>query len=88
MCLVIVYAFVVVCPLTFFFKISFISKKSFKNRNTIRVSNGLDPDQDRRSVGPDLDPSSQQRLSAGDKSFEALLLIFHKNVDVLFASHN
>ena len=28
------------------------SNNSF--RNTIRVSNGLDPDQDRRSVGPDL----------------------------------
>ena len=37
--------------------------KSF--RNTIRVSNGLDPDQDRRSVGPDLGPNCLQRLSAG-----------------------
>ena len=26
-------------------------------RNTIRVSNGLDPDQDRHYVGPDLDPN-------------------------------
>ena len=31
---------------------------------TIRVSNGLDPDQDRRFVGPDLDPNCLQRLSA------------------------
>ena len=37
--------------LTFtFFKIN-IFKNSF--RNTFRVSNGLDPDQDRHSVGPD-----------------------------------
>ena len=34
-----------------FSKLTF-SKKSFMN--TIRVSNGLDPDQDRHCVGPDL----------------------------------
>ena len=45
-------------------KMSF-SKKCF--RNTIRVSNGLDPDQDRHSVGPDLGPNCFQRLSADDK---------------------
>ena len=28
----------------------------------------LDPDQDRHSVGPDLDPNCLQRLSADDKS--------------------
>ena len=28
------------------------------------MSNGLDPDQDRHSVGPDLGPNSLQRLSA------------------------
>ena len=33
-------------------------------RKAIRVSNGLDPDQDRRSVGPDLGPNCMQRLSA------------------------
>ena len=33
----------------------FFKKKSF--RNTIRVSNGLDTDHDRRSVGPDLVPT-------------------------------
>ena len=49
----------------FFFKMNFL-KKSF--RDTIRVSNGLDPDQDRRSVGPDLGPNCLQRLSAADKS--------------------
>ena len=33
-----------------------------KIRNTIRVSNGLDPDQDKHSVGPDLGPNCLQRL--------------------------
>ena len=28
---------------------------------TIRVSNGLDPDQDRRKVGPDLGPNCLER---------------------------
>ena len=34
--------------------------------NTISVSNSLDPDQDRLSVGPELDPNCLQSLSAGD----------------------
>ena len=37
-------------------------------RNTIRVSNSLDQDQDQHSVGPDLGPNCSQRLSADDKS--------------------
>ena len=53
------------CRLTNFYKINFC-KISF--RNTIRVSNGLDPDQDRRSVGPDLGPNCLQNLSADDKN--------------------
>ena len=36
--------------------------------NTIRVSNSLDPDQARRSVGPDLGTNCLQRLSADDTS--------------------
>ena len=38
----------------------------FKNsyRNTIRVSNGLYPDRNRRSVGTELGPNCLQRLSA------------------------
>ena len=56
--------FFVVCGF-FFFKLTF-SKKSF--RNTITVSNNLDPDQARCFVGPDLDPNYLQRLSADDKS--------------------
>ena len=35
---------------------------------TLRVSNSLDPGQDRRSVGSDLGPNSLQRLSADNKS--------------------
>ena len=38
-----------------FFPINFLKKNSF--RNTMRVSNGLDPDQDRGHVGPDLGPN-------------------------------
>ena len=65
-------SFFVVCGIFFFFffffflTINFVQKKSF--RNTIRVSNSLDPDQARRFVGPDLSPNYLQRLSADDKS--------------------
>ena len=62
-CWVIFYTFAVVCWL--FSKLTF-SKNSF--RNTISVSNSLDPDQARHSVGPDLDPNCLQRLSADNKS--------------------
>ena len=34
----------------------------------MRMSNNLDPDQDRHSVGPDLGPNCLQRLSVDDKS--------------------
>ena len=36
--------------------------------NTIRMSNSLDSDQDRRFVGPDLVPSCLQRLSVDGTS--------------------
>ena len=48
-------------------------KSSF--RNTIRVSNSLDPDQTRHFVGSDLDPNSEtvcksyQQTTLGDKEF-------------------
>ena len=38
------------------------------SRDTLRVSNSLNPDQDRQTVGPDLDPNSLQKLSADHKS--------------------
>ena len=44
-----------------FFEINFY-KKYF--RSTIRVSNGLDPDQDRRSVGPDMGPNCFAKVYA------------------------
>ena len=37
-------------------------------RSTDRVSNSLDPDQDRHFVSPDLCPNFLQRLSADNKS--------------------
>ena len=40
-------------------------KKAIK---LLSVSNSLDPDQDRHSVGPDLGSDCLQRLSADDKS--------------------
>ena len=45
------YFFMFCCHLLTFFRINFL-ENYFKN--TIRVSNSLDPDQDRRSVCPDL----------------------------------
>ena len=45
-----------------FFSKLFFSRDSFKN--IIRVSISLDPDQDQRSVGPDLGSNCLQRLSA------------------------
>ena len=54
-----------------FFKFRFNSKlfqKILSGILTIRVTNSLDPDQDRHSVGPDLGPNFLQGLSAGDES--------------------
>ena len=49
-----------------FFSKSTFCKNSF--RNTIRVSNFLDPDQARHFVGPDLGPKCLHELSADDTS--------------------
>ena len=38
----------------------------------IRVLNGLDPDQNQCSVGPDLGPNCLQRLSADDKTLTSI----------------
>ena len=53
------------CRLITLFHYELFSKNSFKNK--IRVSNELDPDQDRHSVSPDWDSNCLQRLSADDK---------------------
>ena len=52
------------CHLLIFFKIIFYTKSL---KNTIGVSNGLDPDQDWYSVSSDLGPNHLQRLSADNK---------------------
>ena len=46
----------------------FFQDQLFQNpfSNTIRMSNSLDPDQARRSVGPDLVPNCLQKLSADE----------------------
>ena len=49
-----------------FFQYQLFQKNSFKN--TIKVSNGLDPDQDQHSVGPDLGPNCLQKLSADNQN--------------------
>ena len=54
------------CCLLTFFKIIFFSKKYL--RNTISVSNSLDPDEAWHIVRPHLGPNCLQRLSAKDKS--------------------
>ena len=47
----------------FFFNISYFFLFFFQEYDQIRVKH-LDPDQDRRSVGPDLDSNCLQKLSA------------------------
>ena len=49
-----------------FFSELLFSKSSL--RNTIMVSNGLDPDQDGHFISPDMGSNCLQRLSADDKS--------------------
>ena len=57
-CRVIFHVFVVL--LAFFKTNSFFPKKILSGQLAIRVSNGMDPDQDRRSVDPELGPNQLQ----------------------------
>ena len=57
----------------FFSKSTFL-KKNF--RNTVRVSNSLDPDQARLFVGPDLVPNCLQKLSADETSRQKVNVSF------------
>ena len=57
-CWVIFHTLLIMLSADFFFKLTF-SKSSF--RNTIRVLDSLDSDQDLHSVGPDLGPNCLQR---------------------------
>ena len=61
-CFVILHVFLSSSSVVFFFKFNFFESK--KIRDTIRVSNSLDPDQARRFVGPDLGPNCLPKLSA------------------------
>ena len=54
------------CFILLLLSADFFSKKLF--RNTIRVSNGLEPDQDRHSVCPGLGQNCLQSLLADNKS--------------------
>ena len=56
---------VVCCRLLTILQINYLN---INFSNTLTMSNGLDPDQDQRSVGPDLGPNDLKRLSADDKS--------------------
>ena len=49
------------------FFLNYLSQKIISVTH-IKGSNGLDPDQGRHSVGPDLGPNCLQRISADDKS--------------------
>ena len=56
-----------------FFKIIFFQTIFF--RNTIRVSNGLDPDQDRLSVGPDLSYQQTTKVTATGQELTLYILM-------------
>ena len=65
------------CCLLILLKSIFSGKKI---RNTIRVSNSLDPDQARHFVGPDLGPNCFQRLSANDTSRQKVKDKLHEDL--------
>ena len=59
----------------------FLQNSKHAYRISTRVANRLDPDQARRFVGPDPDPTCLQRLSADDTSKQRIKL---KNQIILF----
>ena len=73
--ILLLFACLEICHLLIIFKIDYLKKNSF--RNTTSVSNSLDPDKARLSVGPDLGPICLQRLSADDTSQLAIMLFKH-----------
>ena len=52
----------------------FLQNSKHTYRISTRVANRLDPDQARRFVGPDPDPTCLQRLSADDTSKQRIKL--------------
>ena len=69
----------------FFSKLTF-AKNSF--RNTIRLSNGLDPDQDRQNVGLDLGPNHLHGFTPDKKSccYQRRVKFAAEDIFLLFAS--
>ena len=61
---------IVLLSADFFPKLIF---SKFSARNTIKVSNSLDPDQDRHFVGPDLGPNCLKRKHVRKSRFTAPL---------------
>ena len=57
------YLFMTLLFADFFLNFNFLFQK-VGFRSIIRVSNGLDPDQDQHSVGPDLDPKCLRRVTS------------------------
>ena len=68
---------VVCCLFLLFFQIFF----SF--RNTIRVSNSLDPNQARQNVGPDLGPNCLQMLSGDETSRQRVLVLLTRDLGAI-----
>ena len=66
------------CHLLTFFEYNFFKKFFQEHYQPIRASNGLDSDQDRCSVGPDLDPNHLKRLSADGNSHPEDFLPFSR----------
>ena len=73
-----------VCRLLIFLKSTFL-QNSF--RNTIKVSNSLDPDQARHYVRPDLVPNCLQRLSADVTSKQRDERMFTSFVLFIYLGH-
>ena len=71
-----------------------LSKQFFLDfffQNSLRISNGLEPDQGRHCVGPDLGPNCLQRLSADNKEGKEFTVPEHlgtgdKNISILHLS--
>ena len=66
-----------------------ISKIFLQEHLSIRVPEGLDPDQDRQSVSPDLGPNCLQKLSAEDKSWRYTVArkeLLHNSINTVLFS--
>ena len=62
--------------------------KFFSFRNTVSLSNGLDPDRDQHFVGPTLGPNRLQRLSADDKKCQLIILFGSQNLHFVYLANS